>query len=175
MRRDRLGIVLLLLTLDVPAAEAQEAVGSGSLSQVLRVGQTVKVYDVEGDATRGKVLVVTDDQVALAIRRPFRDSNEVFSADTIRAIDTIDSGWNGAVIGAFGGVGVLWWFVEHPLDPSNVLNAFLILPMPLYGALVGAGIDGFFNKRIWDRPTPTVTVAPVLGAQRLGLTARVRF
>jgi hypothetical protein len=181
MRHDLIGISLLLITLDASAVEAQDGSGAqkpdGSLSQVLRVGQNVNLRNADGDTTRGRVVAVTDDQVVLRSTRRFfrRDTNELFSADAIRTIDAIDSTWNGAVIGAFSGVAVLWWLVEHPPEFNDERVAFFILPMPLWGAVVGGVIDGLLNRRIWDRPTPTVTFAPVLGERRIGLSTRVRF
>jgi hypothetical protein len=46
----------------------------------------------------------------------------------------------------------------------------------LVSAVLGEGIDGMINRTIYTPNQGTgVTVSPLLGPDRLGLTARIRF
>ena len=99
-----------------PAGSREAPTSFEALPLTLKVGQRIIVREESGRTTRGKVVSISDDQVVIGdvfVRRwsnlwsrPRREEHAVGSASVTR-IDTVDSVWNGAVIGAAVGVGTL--------------------------------------------------------------------
>lgn len=190
-----LGLIIVLLSMfGTPAAQAQDGADaaqkpggtgdpllrSSEWSQALRVGQGVKVHDDNEQAIRGKVVAVSDDQVVIATPPRWgwqKPTNRMFAKDSIRAIDAVDSPWNGIVIGLVSGAATTW--LSWMACGANCSEGAVLLStlFTFAGGGIGHAIDLRFNKRIWDRLSPTqqVTIAPVLDEHRIGLMARVRF
>ena len=88
----------------------------------------------------------------------------------------MDSTWNGGLIGAAVGVGVLTILGKSQPDSGQGV-VFLSVPVMLASIGVSVGIDSLTNKPIYQQPSPTprVAVAPLLGRDVIGISARVRF
>jgi hypothetical protein len=189
-------VVLILLAPSViatPPARAQETAlaaqppvvagelgGSGfeRLSKALRVGLNIKVRDEQGQATRGRVLAVSDDQIVIARKRRGRDAEVMFASDSITSIERVDSTWNGAVLGVIGGVAATWvgWGLCGSCNDGNVLAVFMIGTLPFVGGALGHEIDIRINRRIWmPASEPKVSISPFWGADRFGVAAGVGF
>ena len=72
---------------------------------LLNVGQEIKVKEEAGRSVRGKVVSISSSQLVVARRQfPFPyfrlRKEEVFTEDVVKSVDSVDSVWNGAVIGA---------------------------------------------------------------------------
>jgi len=200
--------LLLVSTAVTPAALAQEdGPGAGgrdtqetdrgraplnsfeALPRVLTVGQEVKVRDEMGRATRGTVVSISDDELVVArLQNPFGllrpREKRAFATGLVRSIANVDSGWNGGLIGAAAGAGLLAALIQIECSPSCDDNfgrrgrwevgKFLFIPV---GLAIGWGLDEMINQPIYERQpqAPRVTIAPWLEQDRKGVMARVRF
>jgi hypothetical protein len=153
-----------------------------ALPVALKIGQSVMVTDERGRASRGKLVSISDKQLVVSRKRSFgRRAEQTFPREVVRRIDIVDSTWNGGVIGAATGVGLLGLLVglgDNASGEAGTAFGFLTLPAALGGALVGGYID---HRRV-DNPIyeqrpqpPRVTLAPVLGRNGIGVVARVGF
>jgi len=140
----------------------------------VKPGQWLIVRAEDGKTARGRVVSIAGGQLDMEQRRwPFRKERRVFTEQAVRRIDLFDSTLNGTLIGT--GIGVLsavairttcrGWDCAYPYTLSLVL-----------GPVLGEGIDGMINRTIYTPNRGTgVTVSPLLGANRRGLAARIRF
>ena len=157
-----------------------------ALQGILTPGVEVIVRNEAGNKTRGWVSSISDDQVAVFFeeRAAFsrRPADRIFAADSIARIDAPDSSWNGALIGAVVGVGLGLAIYSARTENCNVPG---VCPGALLGgvaALVSVGVGGgidhrIVNSPIYERPvrTPQVMLAPMLGRDAIGVSARVGF
>ena len=191
---------------DVPAAqevdgqtgvgEVQEAARRWALSGsfqalplVLKVGQEVRVTGETGRAIRGKVVSISNDQLVVArLQNPFGflrpREKRVFAKELVRTISNVDSGWNGGLIGAAAGAGLLAALIRIECSPACDDNfgrrgrwevgKFLFIPV---GLSIGWGLDEKINQPIYERQLqkPRVTIAPWLRRDAKGVTAQVHF
>ena len=84
------------------AAKAQAVASSfEGLQPILKVGQEVTVQDEAGQATQGKVVSISNNQLVITRLQDWRLEELAFSEDFVRRIDVADSvWWPGAVVGA---------------------------------------------------------------------------
>ena len=107
----------------------------------------------------------------------------VFGADSITRVEIVDSGWNGALIGAAIAPALvygIWLWEDNTFPDSNLKGAgtaYLGSASVLMAILVGHGIDLSINESTYERPSQAsrVTVAPLVGRYRCGLMAVVSF
>jgi hypothetical protein len=192
--------VLLLGAVTAPAALAQGSAPSpvpphrapfDALHTVLDTGYEVVVHDEAGRKTRGRVSSISDDQILVdtqgttPLLRSMRPAVEHrFPADSVTRIDTVDSTWNGTLIGAAVGVGLAFGihrWEESAVPDSNDLKGLLTLVFGGMSIAISSGaghlIDLSMNDPIYERPsrTPRVSLVPLIGRERIGLMARVHF
>lgn len=153
-----------------------------ALPRILKVGQEVKVRHDAGRATRGKVVSISDTQLVVSRKKWFfRREEQAFAKEAVRSIDIVDSPWYpGAIVGAAAGVGILAAAIEFQCSPScDKTGSWVIgsMTIGLMSTLAGGAMDGLLNKTIYERPPATlrVTLAPLLGRERIGVMARVHF
>ena len=87
------------------------------------VGQELKVRDVKGRATRGKVVSISDDELVVAcLQNPFGlfrpRAKQAFAKEFVESIAHVDSGWNRGLIGAAAGAGLLAALIQIECSPS---------------------------------------------------------
>jgi hypothetical protein len=134
-----------------------------ALPIVLKVGQVVKVRDEMGGATRGKVVSISDAELVVArLHNPFGlfrpREKRAFTKELVRSIANVDSGWNGGLIGAAAGAGLLAALIQIECSPSCDDNfgrrgrwevgKFLFIPI---GLSIGWGLDEMINQPIYER------------------------
>ena len=158
--------------------EAQEVLSSfDALQSILKVGQEVKVRD-EWRTIQGRLESLSADELVISTRLGwFRGRADLtFRENVIKRVDIADSTWNGFAIGAAAGFGGM--FVHYrSCSPScgNLwgLPWFFIAP---FAPFVGMWVDALMTEPIYQRPNaPRVTISPLLGRERVGLSARVQF
>ncbi len=90
------------------AAKAQAVASSfEGLQPILKVGQEVIVQDEAGQATQGKVVSISNNQLVITRLQDWRLEELAFSEDFVRRIDVADSvWWPGAVVGAAVAAGI---------------------------------------------------------------------
>jgi hypothetical protein len=185
---------LLLSALVTSSALAQDVNAAPgpfeALPLVLKVGRTIKVRDHAGRATRGKLVSISADHLVVARRQYpfpyFRPRDErTLAKDAVRSIEIVDSWWNGALIGALVGAGVLAASIEFQCSSSSACDNFgrrrrwevgkyLFIPA---GAFLGCQLDGLINRTIYeDRPgAPKITLVPWFERDAKGVLLHVRF
>jgi hypothetical protein len=141
------------------------------------LGETVKVVDRNGEATRGRLLKLTDTD--LTVQTP--EQERTLQAADIVEVKARRSGplWNGALIGA-----------AAVLIPSGIAMAKYecdgcLLPVTLWagvGAAAGVGIDALVKGDITVMKRAAASgsasgfsVAPMLGRGRRGVLCSIRF
>jgi len=150
--------------------------------------QEVRIRSEQGRGVAGRVVRVDDDLLTIRYRprlfRPFREPIEqTFDRDGIRAIDLVDSTWNGAAIGAAGAIAFTAIAIHKDCTPSCDDNfgkggrwVMGALSFVLPATAVGALLDGALNRRIYEAgPARSVRVVPTLGRGRKGVVAAVAF
>ena len=153
------------------------------LPLIVKVGQEVKVRGEAGRATRGKVVSISSNQLVVARSRRFRSRVEqLFAQDAIRTIEAVDSHWNGALFGVAASVGIFVVTTRAcARKPDTGVCQGVVAPASLATVLapfIGWGIDDSINTTIYERPSQTpsrITLAPLLGRERIGVTAQVSF
>jgi hypothetical protein len=157
-----------------PAGSREPSNSFEALPLVFGVGQEVKVRDEAGRTTRGKVVSISDNQLVVVRARV----EQAFAKEAVRSIDIVDSPWNGALIGAVGSAALLGAWVKNCESGECVQGRmFPAVIGNLAGILVGGLIDERITKRVYEHQPPTsrVTISPMLGRERIGLVARMRF
>ena len=155
-----------------------------ALPLVLNVGQEIKVKTDTGRTTRGKVVSIHDSRLVIGrpqypfpFVRPRKE--QVFAKDVVQRIDVVDSALNGILLGAAAGVGVTAIVASRATDPLEKSYAWWALGtfLGVGGASAGSFIDQRVNKTIYERgtPTPTVAFVPMVGRRRMGVAASFRF
>ena len=157
-------------------ARAQDVSSFSDLPRVLEAGQRVIVREADGRVSRGKVVSVDEHRLEIQWRRwLFARRERSFTGATVESIKVKDSDWNGMLVGAGAGL-LAGWLVDlqccrdFPIAPVGaVLGA-------LSGAAVGSLIDQSINEVAYRKAARSrVTVAPLLGAHRVGFTASKAF
>jgi hypothetical protein len=163
---------LAVLAILAPSPGPAQTVASSfeELRQVLKKGQTVVVTDASGQRTKGKVADLSPSSLVVLIREA-----RTFTEGTVTEIRTIDSVWNGALIGAAIGTGLATW--DYLIDPSEPGNAAVFTVAIGLGTAVGAGIDALVNRLLYRSPRQTrrLMFSPVVEKDRKGALVSVRF
>jgi hypothetical protein len=187
----------LLMNAIVPAAAlaqgvpAQRTIVSSfeALPAVVKVGQEVRVKDLTGDTTSGKLVSVSEQQLVVARRQYpfpyFRPRKEVaLAGQNVRRVDAVDSAWNGALIGAAAMVGFLAVTIAADCSPACddnfgvpgrwALGSLMLIPL---GAAFGGLIDSLINRTVYQgQAGPSqITIAPLLQRDARGAVVQLRF
>jgi len=176
-------LLLAALVLAANDAAAQAPVQSfADLQPLVKPGQQVIVWGDDGRKTTGRVVSLAGNQLEIRRQRRFRFRQErlVLTEGSVGRIEHRDSTWNGALLGA--GVGVLMTVLvcktENYYSADPLLRSCLLWISlgPLGGGLVGGAIDGAINRPLYvSAGGSRITLLPLLGRQRAGLAAAIRF
>jgi hypothetical protein len=138
----RFVVAILLSTVAPTAAQAQVVTTFDELSQRLRPGQTVTVFDVDGARVRGRLLSLTGGEIAVR-----SDVAITIGRNRVRQITRCcDPVRNGALIGgiALGVVGFMSGvnFAGRTEVGDGLMFAAMLGSL---GAGVGAGVDALIR------------------------------
>lgn len=150
-------------------------------------GVEIIVTDEAGTTTRGFLSSVSSNQLVVTHgqSRGFRSpvpEERAFAGDTISTIKVADGTMNGRVIGgvagAFLGIAALRTWPDSSAfgrDPGDA--AMAVAGIMWLGVAVGHLADRSINQTIYQKTgrTPRITLVPVLGRERRGMMAQVRF
>jgi hypothetical protein len=157
-------------------ARAQDVSSFSDLPRVLEAGQRVIVREGDGRVSRGRVVLVDEHRLEIQWRRwLFAHRERSFTGATVESIKVKDSDWNGMLVGAGAGL-LAGWLVD-----LQCCRDFSIAPVgavmgALTGATVGSLIDQSINEAVYRKAGRSrVTVAPLLGAHRVGFTLSRAF
>ena len=170
------------LVQDIAHAQAKPA-SFGDLESVLKPGQKVVVTNETGRRTKGAVLSISTSELVLVLG-PLNE-RRTFAGSVVKEVGDADSLLNGAGIGATVGAALGLAFVPAYYDclrcggdttPAQLYSVFGILGA-VGGALAGAGIDSSMNKSLFVSSSPQrgITLSPLLGHERRGVVASLRF
>ena len=165
----------LFLTANDAGAQAP-AQTFAALQSHIKPGLHVTVWTDDDRKITGRLTSVTGNQVEIRRRRWFRlQEPEIFVEASVRRIVHHDSDWNGALIGV--GLGTLVTLLANDeCDNSGVVCNYIVLLAPSAGLVVGGLIDRAITRTLYVSPRGVrVTLRPVLGRERVGLAAAVRF
>ena len=127
-----------------------------ALPSALKIGQEVLVRGETGRAIRGKVVSISDTQLVVSRDRAFRRAaHQTLTRNVVRRVDIVDSTWNGCVIGAVAGIGLLAGAVglsENAPGEAGLAVGFLGLFGALGSAAAGCSIDHrLVNNPVYER------------------------
>jgi hypothetical protein len=169
----RLGGLLLALVLFPGVAHAQLPPRfPDQLGEKLKAGQTAVVADSRGLQIVGKVAELSSTSLVIVTREAGRN---VFAASDVMTIKRAGPIWDGAIKGATVGGLLPTVFLQscyHCVGPSFFMATAGI------GAAIGLGIDAAFGpKTVYrsDQQTRRIAIAPVVGTDRRGVLASIRF
>jgi len=175
-----IGRTLLLLgglVLAGNEAAAQAPVQSfADLPPLITIGQRVIIRDAEGRRIQGEVVSLSRNQIEIERRRWFRRERQVFQEASVRRLEHSDSVangvWIGVGIGALLAVGACKATADNP-DDFSCLSWTLA---PTIGGLIGQKIDASRNRALYaSTAAPKVTLRLLIGRERAGLAAALRF
>jgi len=154
-------------------AAAQEPVHTFQQLQV-GVGQAIVVKPNQGRTAAWSVVSIVGDQLQVERRRwNFRIERKTFTEQTAARIDLHDSTLDGTLKGAGVGLAGALIIAQTCQDLVCILPFILSLSM---GAPIGGAIDEAINRTIYSAGQPArVTFVPLLGQNRIGLTARLQL
>jgi hypothetical protein len=162
------------------AASAQQQPAVNSFEQLrtrLRAGDKLIVRDAEGKTTRGRLSAIAGDRIEIKSWRwrSFRVRPRVFTETAVRRIEFEDRTWNGALIGL--GVAGAAIGIGCMADHGGYGCLYLLVLAPPFGVSVGTAVDSLINRTIYQAPGghASITLSPLLGARRIGLSARAWF
>lgn len=165
------------------------------LQRTLKVGQTVRVTDVSGQQTSGRVEDVSAS--SLTVLTPATLQRRTFAEATVERISTVDRLRNGTLIGMAIGIAVpaaiIFGVASQPGGDIGEGARLLFVPVgdlgfPVccwgflgagIGALVGAAIDKSADHQkvlyLSPRQSAQLRLSPVVERDRQGVLVSVRF
>jgi hypothetical protein len=169
-------LLLAALVLAANEAAAQAPVQSfADLQPLVKPGQQVIVWGDDGRKTIGRVVSLAGNQLEIQRRRWFRGERRVFTEQSVGRIENYDSDWNGSLIGV--GIGILTAvLLRDGCGENDVFCDYVAILSTPAGYVVGSSIDGAINRTLYVSPGGTrATLLPLLGRERAGLAAAIRF
>jgi hypothetical protein len=188
MKRWAAVVLLAAMTMPSPAGAGEVAHSLEDLGRRLEPGQKVQILERSGRLSEGMVTELTGSSLTLLAA----EARAIAADDILRVDQEGDSVRNGILIGAGSGaaLGLLTALAYASLSeeeksitcpecgsPSTMVGTYVVL-----GAGLGWLIDGLKKgrTRLYQAPLArtsraTVTVAPVVGKGRRGLTVAVGF
>jgi len=162
-------LALTMWLLQASTSAAQDTFGD--LGRRVQPGQTVIVVDQFGGRTQGRVASLSTTTLVVNAGPP-----RSFSPADVREVLKPDRMWDGAVKGA--AFGVIPAVLLGALDCDDCVPGAMAALSIGVGAGVGFGLDALFGPRTVFRGTtraPHISVVPIAGRERLGMTASFRF
>lgn len=154
-------------------AAAQEPVHTFQQLRV-GVGQAIVVKPDQGRTATWSVISIVDDELQVERRRwNFKIERKTFTEQTAARIDLRDSTLDGTLIGTGVGLAGALVIAKTCEDFGCIMPILLSL---LLGPGLGDAIDEATNRTIYTPGQPArVTFVPLLGHDRIGLTAGLRL
>ena len=163
--------------------------GFDQIQKILNRGAEVVVRDAAGRKTRGRVSMISVDRLSVMatprLRRLFgRTREHSFAASAIDRIDSVDSGWQGALIGAAVAPALIYgvhrWEDERAPETSSAKGLVTIVGGGVGTVLsiwLGRAIDRSINQPIYERRRQPrrIAVGPLLRRGGAGVSASVGF
>ena len=172
----RVLVAIIVCQLVAIPALAQPPVHSfEDLQKQLTIGQKIVVVDASGQRRRGAITSITGDHVAIEWWNViFQHREQLFVADTVRKVDSVDSTWNGGLIGFGVGCLFVWWAAAAGSPLYGAFVSAFALPL---GIGIGQQIDLAYNRTIFEsaHQPNAVTLFPIVGPHEAGISARLRF
>ena len=162
-------LALILLAFSSTPARAQDTFDE--LVHKIRQGQTVIVIDQQGGKTQGRVESVSP--TALVVNYGM---SQTFAPADVRQVQKPDHVWDGAIKGA--AFGVIPFVLSGALDCDDCVPGALAALSIGVGAGVGVAIDALCGPKTVFRGAAQarrVSVAPMVGRDRRGVSASFRF
>jgi hypothetical protein len=160
-------LALVLVAVFALPARAQDTFDD--LVHRIRQGQTVIVIDQQGGKTRGRVESVSPQTLVVSY-----GLSRTFGPADVRQISKPDQVWDGAIKGA--AFGIIPAVLVGALDCDDCVPGALAALSIGAGAAVGAAIDALFGpKTVFRSGAPRVSLAPIVGHDRRGVSASLRF
>jgi hypothetical protein len=167
------------------------AVSFDELPPILEPGYEVVVWDAAGRKTRGRVSLISGNQVVVyqraaspLLRLFIPPKDRAFPADSVARIDIVDSTWNGALIGAAIApvlvFGIHRW-EDTSVSDSNSMKGIATVALGGISAVlaiaIGQRIDLSMNQPTYQRQRglPQVTLVPWLEPARKSVVVRIGF
>jgi hypothetical protein len=171
----------VVLAVGIPiTTEAQEVASSlDELRQLVRVGDTVSVTDLQGRQTQGRIAEISSSSLGLMVGETRTD----FSEDDLDTVSRRDSRWNGTLWGLAVGAAIGVSFEKGLADEygrEDIGYGSVVVPFAGLGAGVGFAVDAMIKGRriIYTSrasATKNATVAPVWNSRRKGIFVSLRF
>jgi hypothetical protein len=177
-----LSIGLFVVALATPDVSGQEASSFQELQRLVQVGDEVRVTEVSGVATEGKLTTLSDSALRLSGFRRDVSSRQILLVERIKKDPLVDGVAAGSLVGAASGAALLVLVCNSRYSPcrnhSGGVAATLGISAAI-GAGIGALIDaGAVKSEIVYRASKQTTrlyVAPYLAGRSKGVQISVRF
>lgn len=172
-------LAALSLAVALPAG-AQDSFDK--LPQKVRPGQTVIVVDARGAEIKGKVQEVSSAKLVIdygnGVTDPSLPTSHAFTPGEVSRVLKPGHLWDGAIKGAaIGALPVLAVTLAEDCYDCGFTGAVAI--SGLIGAGIGVGIDALFGPKTVFRNnqahTSRLSLAPIVGRNRRGVAAAIRF
>jgi len=173
------GCLAVLVLLDAAPAAAQNTFDK--LPSKVQLGQKVIVQDEQGAVTEGTVEAVSASTLVINYYRgpvadPSLKTTRTYTPDDVRRVLKPSHIWDGAVKGAVVGlIPPLFFLAEDCYDCG--VGPFTVFTVSI-GAAIGLGIDALSGPKTLyrkDVARSRVSLAPIIGRDRRGVLASVRF
>jgi len=162
-------LALILFAVSALPARAQDTFDD--LARKIRQGQTVIVIDQQGGRTQGRVESVSATALVVDYGR-----SQTFAPSEVRLVKKPDHMWDGAIKGA--ALGLIPAVLFGALDCDDCAPGALVALSVGVGAGAGLAIDALVGpKTVFrrDGAAPRVSLAPIVGRDRRGVSASFRF
>lgn len=162
-------------------ATAAHAQSFEKLSERIKPGQTVIVVDRSGAEVRGRLTSISASELVVDYGRgripdPTLTSSRTFAVADVQQVLKPGHLWDGAIKGA--AIGAIPAIVNVAIDCYDCNEGpFAVFSIGV-GAAAGLGLDALFGPKTVYRGNaspPRVSVAPLVGRERKGIAASIRF
>lgn len=173
------GLAFIFCLLTAAPARAQETFGD--LGRKVREGQKVIVIDQQGAVTKGRVESVSATALVVdygqgRIPDPSLATTRTFKPADVQKVQKPGHLWDGAIKGAF--IGAIPGVLLMTVDCFDCRFGAFTLFTTGVGAAAGVGIDALFGPKTVFRGSvrpPRIALAPIIGRERRGVSASIRF
>jgi len=173
------GCLAFLVLLQAAPAAAQSTFGE--LAGKVRQGQKIIVLDAQGAITEGTVEDISSSTLVVNYARgrvpdPSLKTTRTFTPDQVSRVQKPAHLWDGAIKGAV--IGAIPALINIGADCYDCNEGpFAAFSIGL-GAGIGVGIDALFGPKTLfrrDAGQSRLSLAPVVGRDRRGFSASIRF
>jgi hypothetical protein len=184
MKRVAAVVLLVAMTMPSPAGAAEPARSLEEFARGMKPGQKVQVLERSGRLTEGVITEASESSLTV-----FAGENRTVAAEEVLRVDRAgDPVRNGILIGAVAGAALglagMWAYPEDaeskaecPTCKSPSMVAFFAVSGAGWGWLIDHLMKG--RTTLYEAPMTrsraSVSVAPILGKGRRGLTVAVGF